>query len=72
VQDKRYSRFIEQVKLQYSCTEHGLVPSIGIINLVYRAGDKNDFHREPETGVPFGVNFSLEAQRWKATDEATI
>lgn len=32
VQDKRYSRFIELVKLQYSGAEHGLVRGIGIVN----------------------------------------
>jgi hypothetical protein len=30
VRDKRYSRFIELVKRQYSGTEHGLVPSSGL------------------------------------------
>ena len=32
VQDKRYSQFIELVKLQYSGTEHGLIRGIGIVN----------------------------------------
>jgi len=44
VQDKRYSQFIELVKLQYSGTEHGLVRGIGIVNLVHSAGDKQDFY----------------------------
>ena len=44
VQDKRYWRFIELVKLQYSGAEHGLVRGIGIINLVHSAGDKKDFY----------------------------
>lgn len=44
VQDKRYSRFIELVKLQYSGAEHGLVRGIGIVNLVHSAGDKKDFY----------------------------
>ena len=43
VQDKRYSRFIELVKLQYSGAEHGLVRGIGIVNLVHSAGVKQDF-----------------------------
>ncbi len=43
VQDKRYSRFIELVKLQYSGAEHGLVRGIGIVNLVHSVGDKEDF-----------------------------
>ena len=38
VQDKRYSRFIELVKLQYSGAEHGLVRGIGVVNLVHSAG----------------------------------
>src|SRR6266542_5503895 len=44
VQDKRYSRFIELVKLQYSGAEHGLVRGIGIVNLVHSVGDKEDFY----------------------------
>jgi hypothetical protein len=44
VQNKRYSRFIELVKLQYSGAEHGLVRGIGIVNLVHSAGDKKDFY----------------------------
>ena len=38
VQDKRYSRFIELVKRQYSGAEHGLVRGIGIVNLVHSDG----------------------------------
>ena len=44
VQDKRYSRFIELVKLQYSGAEHGLVRGIGVVNLVHSAGAKKDFY----------------------------
>ena len=44
VQDKRYSRFIEMVKLQYSGAEHGLVRGIGIVNLVHSAADQKDFY----------------------------
>ena len=44
VQDKRYSRFIELVKLQYSGAEHGLVRGIGIVNLVHSAGAQQDFY----------------------------
>ena len=43
VQDKRYSRFIELVKRQYSGAEHGLVRGIGIVNLVHSAGQSDDF-----------------------------
>ena len=44
VQDKRYSQFIELVKLQYSGAEHGLVRGIGIVNLVHSAGKQKDFY----------------------------
>ena len=44
VQDKRYSRFIELVKLQYSGAEHGLVRGIGIVNLVHSAGSEKGFY----------------------------
>ena len=44
VQDKRYSRFIDLVKLQYSGAEHGLVRGIGVVNLVHSAGDGKDFY----------------------------
>jgi hypothetical protein len=43
VQDKRYSRFIELVKRQYSGTEHGLVRGIGVVNLVHSDGAAGDF-----------------------------
>jgi hypothetical protein len=42
VQDKRYSQFIELVKLQHSDAEHGLVR--GIVNLVHSAGKKQSFY----------------------------
>jgi len=42
VQDKRYSRFIELVKRQYSGTEHGLVRGIGVVNLVHSSGAAGD------------------------------
>ena len=44
VQDKRYSQFIELVKLQYSGAAHGLVRGIGIVNLVHSAGVQQDFY----------------------------
>ena len=44
VQDKRYSRFIELVKLQYSGAEHGPVRGIGVVNLVHSAGAEKDFY----------------------------
>ena len=44
VQDKRYSQFIELVKLQYSGTAHGLARGIGIVDLVHSAGYKQDFY----------------------------
>lgn len=43
VQDKRYSKFIELVKKQYSGNEHGLVRGIGVVNLVHTSGEKDDF-----------------------------
>ena len=43
VQDKRYSRFIELVKRQYSGAEHGLVRGIGVINLVHSSGLSHEF-----------------------------
>lgn len=44
VQDKRYSRFIELVKLQYSGAEHDLVRGIGVVNLMHSAGAGKDFY----------------------------
>jgi hypothetical protein len=44
VQDKRYSRFIELVKNQYSGAEHGLVRGIGVVNLVHSSGAAGDFY----------------------------
>ncbi|MEW6718192.1 MAG: transposase [Chloroflexota bacterium] len=44
VQDKRYSRFIELVKLQHSGAAHGLVRGIGVVNLVHSAGAEKDFY----------------------------
>lgn len=44
VQDKRYSKFIELVKKQYSGKERGLVRGIGIVNLVHSSGSNNDFY----------------------------
>ena len=38
VQDKRYSRFIELVKRQYSGAEHSVVRGIGVVNLVHSTG----------------------------------
>jgi hypothetical protein len=43
VQDKRYSKFIELVKKQFSGNVHGLVRGIGIVNLVHTSGEKDDF-----------------------------
>ncbi|AQG82523.1 transposase [Spirosoma montaniterrae] len=39
VQDKRYSRFIDLVKKQYSGNEQGTVKGIGLVNLVHTAGN---------------------------------
>jgi Transposase DDE domain len=43
VQEKRYSKFIELVKNQYSGNEHGLVRGIGVVDLVHSAGKDGDF-----------------------------
>ena len=44
VQDKRYSRFIELVKRQYSGAAHGVVRGIGVVNLVHSSGAAGDFY----------------------------
>ncbi len=44
VQDKRYSRFIELVRLQYSGAAQGLVRGIGVVNLVHSPGATGDFY----------------------------
>lgn len=44
VQDKRYSRFIELVRLQYSGAAQGLVRGIGVVNLVHSSGATGDFY----------------------------
>lgn len=43
VQDKRYSRFIELTKRQYSGNVHGMVKGIGLVNLVHSSGQAGDF-----------------------------
>ena len=43
VQDKRYSRFIEVAKRQYSGNAHGMVTGIGLVNLVHSSGQAGDF-----------------------------
>jgi hypothetical protein len=44
VHDKRYSRFIELVRAQYSGKEHRVVRGIGVVSLVHRAGKDADFY----------------------------
>ena len=44
VQDKRYARSIEMVKLQYSGAEGGLVRGIGVVNLVHTSGEDGDYY----------------------------
>jgi len=44
VQDKRYSHFIELVRLQYSGAAQGLVRGIGVVNLVHSSGAAGDFY----------------------------
>ena len=43
VQDKRYSRFIEVAKRQYSGNVHGMVTGICLVNLVHSSGEAGDF-----------------------------
>jgi len=44
VQDKRYSRFIELAKYQYSGVEHRPIKGIGVVNLVHSNGQAGDFY----------------------------
>ncbi len=44
VQDKRYSKFIELVKKQYSGNEHRTIRGIGIVNMVHSNGAERDFY----------------------------
>jgi hypothetical protein len=44
VHDKRYSRFIELVRAQYSGNEHGVVRGIGVVSLVHSAGKDAAFY----------------------------
>ena len=43
VQDKRYRRFIDLTKRQYSGKVHGMVRGIGLVNLVHSSGEAGDF-----------------------------
>ena len=43
VQDKRYARFIDLAKKQYSGNEHGTVNGINLVNLVHSTGNEGDF-----------------------------
>lgn len=43
VHDKRYSRFIELVRAQYSGNEHRVVRGIGVVSLVHSSGTDEDF-----------------------------
>ena len=44
VHDKRYSRFIELVRAQYSGNEHRVIKGIGVVSLVHSAGKDEDFY----------------------------
>jgi hypothetical protein len=44
VHDKRYSRFIELVRAQYSGNEHRVVRGIGVVSLVHSTGKDADFY----------------------------
>ena len=44
VHDKRYARFIDLVRAQYSGNEHRVVRGSGVVSLVHRAGKDGDFY----------------------------
>jgi hypothetical protein len=44
VHDKRYSRFIELVRAQYSGNEHRVIKGIGVVSLVHSAGKDAAFY----------------------------
>jgi Transposase DDE domain len=44
VHDKRYSRFIELVRAQYSGNEHRVIKGIGVVSLVHSGGKDADFY----------------------------
>jgi hypothetical protein len=44
VHDKRYARFIELVKRQYSGTEHRVIQGIGVVSMVHSNGEAGDFY----------------------------
>ena len=44
VQDKRYSRSIEMVKLQYSGPAGGLVRGIAVLNLIHTSGEDGEYY----------------------------
>jgi Transposase DDE domain len=44
VHDKRYSRFIELVRAQYSGNEQRVIKGIGVVSLVHSAGKDADFY----------------------------
>lgn len=44
VHDKRYSRFMELVRAQYSGNEHRVIKGIGVVSLVHSAGKDADFY----------------------------
>ena len=56
VQDKRYSRFIELVRAQYSGKEHRVIKGIGVVNLVHSAGKAADFYPIDYRGYALDVD----------------
>jgi len=44
VHDKRYSRFMEVVRFQYSGAEHRVIKGIGVVSLVHSNGQAGDFY----------------------------
>ena len=44
VQNKRYARSIEMVKLQYSGAAGGLARGIAVVNLIHNSGEDGDYY----------------------------
>ena len=79
VQDKRYSRSIEMVKLQYSGAAGGLVRGIAVVNLIHTSGEDGAYYpidfriyaKEADGEVkerPFSRDAA--ASRWRQTDSS--
>ena len=65
VHDKRYSRFIELVRAQYSGTEHRVVRGIGVVSLVHSAGKDADFYPLDYKVTRFALDLSNSTTTWR-------